>query len=166
MKPKKTIVSKKSLANLIPIKSKEEARRLGKKGGEGGKGSLKKSLSARLRVLRQKAGKGWTTEVENKFLQMLENPDVFDLDVLTVLQSARSKAVDSQDHARVARGLIEARKVRHGSADRASDVVNVFGSVDARVLNVQVLNKGILGVLRGFPDAERAVLEFLEKGDE
>lgn len=155
-----------SLANLRPAPpfTREVAQKLGKIGGE--TPSIKKSLAARLRELRKRVNSDgkrvFTKEIERKFIAMLENPHVFDLDILSVIQLAQSRASDSRDLARVGRVMNEFRKTLHGSKDR----VQVSVGVDNRSVQVDVvrgLNFRILDVLRGFPDAERAVLKMLEE---
>lgn len=138
----------------------EEARKIGRKGGQ--VKSIKKKLAARLRELKRK---GLTKENEKKLIELLENPEFCDLDIVITLQKLKSICVKPEDYERFLRMFLKFREVRHGSANKAVfNQLNVEG--DVNVLAVQELNKGILGVLRGFPDAERAVLSFLEKRKE
>ena len=96
--------------NLIPIKTKKEARELGKKGGLSK--STKKSIGAKLRWLRERGAKD---ESANTLIQMFDNKDITRLDILAVLQRWQSKASTIQEAMMVARMMLDWSKQVHGT---------------------------------------------------
>jgi len=98
--------------NLIynPIKSGEQAKMMGRKGGL--VSSPAKKLAAKLRELKKK---GLTNENYKRIYDIMTDSNISDLDILLFLESMRSKANTISEKEKVGRLLLEWRKIRHGT---------------------------------------------------
>ena len=99
--------------NLIPIRTKEKARELGRRGGL--KGGLSKSpnkkLAARLRELKKK---GLSDENAKRIYNIMMDNEMSALDILLYIEGIKPTAGRSYEKSKVAELLINWQKVHHG----------------------------------------------------
>ncbi len=120
-------------SNLIPIKSSEQARAMGKKGGQA-KTEAKK-IAARLRELKKK---GLTDANAKLLLKFMESPGVTDLQALKTIVSLEKRDMSVEEKSVYARLLMQWRKNRHGSGDKPGVEINLLQENHASLSNVTV----------------------------
>lgn len=120
-------------SNLIPITSSEQARAMGKKGGQA-KTEAKK-IAARLRELKKK---GLTDANAKLLLRFMESPGVTDLQALKTIVSLEKKEMSTEEKAVYSRLLMQWRKNRHGSGERVGVEINLLQENHASLSNVTV----------------------------
>jgi hypothetical protein len=106
-------------ANLIPVRTKEEAKERGRNGGLAGKGSPAKSLACKLREMKKKG-------VHDDTIEWLHNSMVSDelskLNILTWLRGMQATAKTQEDKVKYARLLIDFHKITHGTKETTHTV--------------------------------------------
>jgi len=120
--------------NLIPIRTKEEARELGRKGGL--VRSKNKKLASKLRELKKK---GLTDENVKRIYDIMTDADITDLETLMLIQSLQPNLKTTKEKAEVIRLFLEWRKLRHGSKEKiehAVDVRNYTFSIELKKLEI------------------------------
>jgi len=121
--------------DLVPITSTERAKELGSKGGS--VCSPAKKLAAKLRELKKK---GLTNENYKRVYELMTDSNMSDLDILLFLESMRAKASTISEKEKVARLLLEWRKLRFGTKlDITSQNLNIDIGMELSTDEIQEL---------------------------
>jgi anthranilate phosphoribosyltransferase len=121
--------------HLIPITNSALASELGKKGGS--VSSPAKKLAAKLRELKKK---GLTNENYKRVYELMTDSNMSDLDILLFLESMRAKATTISEKEKVARLLLEWRKLRFGTKlDITSQNLNIDIGMELSTDEIQEL---------------------------
>jgi len=121
--------------NLVPLTSSKQARELGRKGGS--VSSPAKKLAAKLRELKKK---GLTNENYKRVYELMTDSNMSDLDILLFLESMRAKASTISEKEKVARLLLEWRKLRFGTKlDITSQNLNIDIGMELSTDEIQEL---------------------------
>lgn len=115
--------------NLKLITTSERARELGSLGGK--TITPEKKIAAKLRELKKK---GLNDETAKTLYELMTNPDVADLDILTWIRGMRSMAGSLKEREVVANLELNWKKQRHGTKDRAENHFNL--NMNDKVLNI------------------------------
>jgi len=119
----------------VPITSTERAKTLGRKGGS--VSSPAKKLAAKLRELKKK---GLTDENYKRVYELMTDSNMSDLDILLFLESMRAKANTISEKEKVARLLLEWRKLRFGTKlDITSQNLNIDVGMELSTDEIQEL---------------------------
>jgi len=116
-------------SNLIPLASRttEEQRAIQKKGGRSK--SPKKSVSAKLRWLRERK---INDESANKLIEMYDNKEITHIDLLAFYQKWQSKANTIQEAVMIGRLIMDWSKQVHGT-EAINTQVNIQNNTEINV---------------------------------
>ena len=115
--------------NLVPIRTKSEARRLGKKGGE--VKSVRKTFANRLTALKRK---GMTNEYAKRITEIFEHPEMSALDIFLFLERAKKECKTAGQMAMVADKFISLHKAHHGEKIKTENT-NININIDVLKFN-------------------------------
>ena len=114
-------MSRDGRANLIPIRSKAEAKRLGAKGGS--VKSPRKKWASQLREWKKKADIGQADY--KKLVSIMEEPESSILHILKYLEETKKHTKNATQMSYVAKALIDLHKAHHGEKIKTENVHHV-----------------------------------------